>query len=213
MTKVLALALLIFAPVPAALIQSAAPSLPTNSSQQEKNKAIARRVFDEIFNQGKFQVANEIYAPDFRNYGVHRTIDLQTDQEWVHAEKKAFPDLRMSVQQMVAERDKVAVLWTFQGTHTGSGYEGLPPTGTRVEVRGITIWRIVDGRIVEEWSSFSETGAYIGMFAHLKWWLLFAGLLVLTLVIAIERLVWRMVRKLFGYGPHSRNFALQSGCS
>ena len=45
----------------------------------------------------------------------------------------------MSVQQMVAERDKVAVLWTFQGTHTGSGYEGLPPTGTRVEVRGITI--------------------------------------------------------------------------
>jgi len=59
MTKVLALALLIFAPVPAALIQSAAPSLPTNSSQQEKNKAIARRVFDEIFNQGKFQVANE----------------------------------------------------------------------------------------------------------------------------------------------------------
>ena len=52
----------------------------------------------------------------------------------------------------------MAVLWTFQGAHIGSGYEGLPPTGTRVEVRGITIWRIVDGRIVEEWSSFSETG-------------------------------------------------------
>jgi len=57
----------------------------------------------------------------------------------------------------------------------------------------------VDGRIVEEWSSFSETGAYIRMFAHLKWWLLFAGLLVLTAVIVIERLVWRMVRKVFAY--------------
>src|SRR5215471_4753037 len=170
-----------------------------DGSIQARNKAVAMRVFDEIFNQGKFQVADEIYAPDFQNHGLHQTIDLKTDQEWVHAEKKAFPDLRMSVLEMVAEGDKVAVLWTFQGTHTGSGYEGLPPTGARVEVRGITIWRIVDGRIVEEWSSFSETGAYIRMFAHLKWWLLFAGLLVLTMVIAIERLVWMMVSKMFAY--------------
>ncbi|PYX93079.1 MAG: hypothetical protein DMG71_16175 [Acidobacteria bacterium] len=141
-----------------------------DGSIQARNKAVAMRVFDEIFNQGKFQVADQIYAPDFQNHGLHRSVDLKTDQEAVHAEKKAFPDLRVSVQEMVAEGDKVAVLWTFQGTHTGSGYEGLPPTGTRVEVRGITIWRIVDGRIVEEWSSFSETGAYIRMFAHLKWW-------------------------------------------
>jgi SnoaL-like polyketide cyclase len=106
----------------------------------------------------------------------------------------------MSVQEMVAEGDKVAVLWTFQGTHTGSGYEGLPATGTKVEARGITIWRIVDGRILEEWSSFSETGAYLAMFAHLKWWLVFAGLLVLAMVITVERLVWRMVRKMFASG-------------
>ncbi len=170
-----------------------------NGSIQAKNKSVAMRVFDEIFNQGKFQVADEIYAPDFRNHGVNRTVDLKTDQEYVHAEKKAFPDLRITVQEMVAEGDRVAVLWTFRGTHTGWGYEGLPPTGTRVEVRGITIWRIVDGRIVEEWSSFSETGAYIGMFAHLKWWLVLAGLLVLAIVIAIERLVWRIVSKTFAY--------------
>jgi len=168
-----------------------------DGSIQARNKALAMRVFDEIFNQGKFQVADEIYAPDFQNHGLHRSVDLKTDQEAVHAEKNAFPDLQMSVQQMVAEGDKVVVLWTFQGTHTGSGYEGLPPTGTRVEVRGITIWRIVDGRILEEWSSFSETGAYIRMFAHLKWWLVFAGLLVLTIVIAVERLVWSMVRTMF----------------
>jgi len=168
-----------------------------DGSVQARNKAVAMRVFDEIFNQGKFQVANEIYAPDFQNHGPHGSVDLKTDQDAVHAEKKAFPDLRMSVQEMVAEGDKVAVLWTFQGTHTGSGYAGLPPTGTRVQLRGITIWRIVDGRIVEEWSSFSETGAYIKMFAHLKWWFVFAGLLALTMMIAIERLVWRLVRKMF----------------
>jgi len=123
-----------------------------------RNKAVAMRVFDEIFNQGKFQVASEIYSPDFRNHGLHQSADLKADQEAVRAEKKAFPDLRVSVQEMIAEGDKVAVSWTFHGTHTGSGYEGLPPTGTPVEVRGITIWRIVDGRIREEWSSWSETG-------------------------------------------------------
>lgn len=175
-----------------------AQTLPTSDgSIQARNKAVAMRVFDEIFNQGKFKVADEIYTPDFQNHGLHRSVDLKTDQEAVHAEKKAFPDLRMSVQEMVAEGDQVAVLWTFQGTHTGWGYEGLPPTGTRVEVRGITIWRMVQGHIVEEWSSFSETGAYARMFAHLKWWLVLAGLLVLTLVIAIERLVWRTIRKMF----------------
>src|SRR5215472_4362293 len=163
----------------AALLMAQGQPTP-DGSIQARNKAVAMRVFDEIFNQG-----------------IHRTVDLKVDQEAVHAEKKAFPDLRMSVQEMVAEGDKVAVLWTFQGTHTGSGYEGLPPTGTTVEVRGITIWRIVDGRIVEEWSSFSETGAYILMFAHLKWWLVFGALLILTLGIAIERLAWRMVRKMF----------------
>jgi steroid delta-isomerase-like uncharacterized protein len=181
-----------------ALLMAQAPPTP-DGSIQARNKAVAMRVFDEIFNQGKFRVADEIYAPDFQNHGLHRSADLKTDQEAVHAEKKAFPDLRMSVQEIVAEGDRVAVLWTLQGTHTGSGYAGLPPTGTRVEVRGITIWRIVDGRIVEEWSSFSETGAYIQMFAHLKWWFVFAGLLVLTMLIAIERLVWRILRKMFAY--------------
>ena len=176
------------------LIAQGKPS--PDGSIQAGNKAVAMRVFDEIFNQGNFQVADEIYSPDFQNHGLHRSADLKTDQEAMRAEKRAFPDLRMTVQEMVAEGDKVAVLWTFRGTHTGSGYQGLPPTGTRVELRGITIWRIVDGRIVEEWSSFSETGAYIRMLADLKWWLVFAGFLVLTIVIALERLVWGIVRKM-----------------
>ena len=169
----------------------------TDGAIETRNKAVAMRVFDEIFNHGKFEVADEIYAPDFQNHGLYRSVDLKIDQEAVHAEKKAFPDLRMSVEQMLAEGDKVAVLWTFRGTHTGSGYEGLPATGTRVELRGITIWRIVNGRIVEEWSSFSETAAYLRMFSHLKWWLLLAGLLVLAMVIAIERTVWTLAKKAF----------------
>ena len=62
---------------------------------EERNKAIAMRVFEEIFNQGRFEVANEIYSPDFQNHGYRRTVDLKTDQDAVHAEKQAFPDLRL----------------------------------------------------------------------------------------------------------------------
>jgi predicted ester cyclase len=153
-------------------------------------------VFEEIFNQGRFEVADAIYAPGFRNHGLKRSVDLRTDQVAVHAEKHAFPDLRMSVDRMVAEGDLVSVLWTFRGTHTAGGYGGLPPTGARVEMRGITIWRIVDGRITEEWSSFNALGAYAQVVTHLRWQLLAGLVLLLALVVVVERLAWYGFRRL-----------------
>jgi steroid delta-isomerase-like uncharacterized protein len=148
-------------------------------------------VFEEIFNQGKFQVADEIYASDFVNHGLHRNFDLQEDQGAVRAEKKAFPDLKMTVDLMVAEGDLVTVVWTFRGTNTAAGY-GLPPTGARIELRGITVWRIVDGKIREEWTSFDELQAARQFVTQLKWPLL--GLLVAAVI-----LVWilcRVIRRL-----------------
>jgi steroid delta-isomerase-like uncharacterized protein len=120
-----------------------------------KNKAIARRVFDEIFNQGKFEVANEIYAKDFVNHGVSRNADLKEDQDAARGWKLAFPDLKMTVEQEIAEGDLVTVLWTGIGTNTGEG-NGLPATGKKIQGRGITIWRIVNGKITEEWSEFDQ---------------------------------------------------------
>ena len=131
---------------------------PTEASNlQSKNKAVARRVFDEIFNQGKFGVADEIYAKDFVNHGLHRAISLKEDQEAARGWKLAFPDLKMTVVQEIAEGDLVTVLWIASGTNTGEG-NGLPATGKKAEVRGITIWRIVNGKIAEEWSAFDELG-------------------------------------------------------
>jgi steroid delta-isomerase-like uncharacterized protein len=166
---------------------SEAQSTPTI---EERNKAIATRVFEEIFNQGRFDVADEIYSRDFQNHGSHRTIDLKTDQDYVHAEKQAFPDLRLQVERLIAEGDLVAALWTFRGTHTAGGYGGLPATGTPIDMRGITIWRIVDGKIREEWSCFDELGAYSQVVRHVqgKLWIALGAFLVL--VIAAERLLW-----------------------
>ena len=87
------LLLLALAPLRAVTATDYVPNVP---SREARNKAVAGRVFDEIFNQGKFQVADEIYARDFENHGLHRTSNLQEDQAAVHDEKRAFPDLRMS---------------------------------------------------------------------------------------------------------------------
>lgn len=163
---------------------SALPS--GRTSQEAKNKAVAGRVFEEIFNQGKFQVADEIYASDFVNHGLHKNFDLQADQAAVHAEKKAFPDLKMTVDLMVAESDLVTVVWTFRGTNTAAGY-GLPPTGARVELRGITVWRIVNGKIREEWTSFDDMQAASQLVTQLRWQLL--GLLAAAVI-----LLWILCR-------------------
>jgi steroid delta-isomerase-like uncharacterized protein len=126
-------------------------------SLQDRNKAVARRVFDDIFNRGKLVVANEIYAADFVNHGLHTSAGLREDQEAVRGWRKAAPDLVMTVDQMIAEGDKVCVLWTGRGTNTGEG-NGLPATGKHVEMRGITLWRLQDGKIREEWSEFDMLG-------------------------------------------------------
>lgn len=166
---------------------AAAQSTPTTEA---RNKAIATRVFEEIFNQGRFEVANEIYSPDFQNHGLHRAVDLKTDQDAVHAEKQAFPDLHLQVERLIAEGDWVTALWTFRGTHTAGGYAGLPATGTPIEMRGITIWRIVDGEIRDEWSSFDELGAYSQVVHHVqgKLWIALGAFLVF--VVAAERIFW-----------------------
>jgi steroid delta-isomerase-like uncharacterized protein len=163
------------------------------SAQEAKNKAIAARVFEEIFNQAKFQVADEIYAPDFVNHGLHRDATLQEDQNAVHAEKKAFPDLKMTVNLMTAKDDLVTAVWTFRGTHTGSGL-GLPPTGARIELRGITVWRIVNGKISEEWTSFNELRPYIQIATQLRWHIMGFLFALLAAVIISERLFFKIIR-------------------
>ncbi len=121
----------------------------------ERNKAIARQVFTDILTQGKFEVANQIYAKDFVNHGAGRDIGFDEDQADSRGWRSAFPDLEMIVDQEIAEGDFVTVLWRGRGTNTGSG-NGLNATGKRAEGRGISVFRIVDGKIKEEWTEYSQ---------------------------------------------------------
>lgn len=157
----------------------------------DRNRAVALRVFDEIFNQRRPEVAAEIYSPQFRNHGIHSDASLEVDQGWARGELQAFPDLHMTVVKTVTENDLVTILWIFRGTHARSGYGGLPPTGTPMEFRGITIFRIVDGRIVEEWTSFDIWSAYSQALQHLRWWIIAAVGLLLLASLYIGHLVFK----------------------
>jgi len=122
---------------------------------QEQNKAIAKRAFEEILSQGNYELAEQLYAKDFVNHGLHRNASLEEDQAALKGWHQAFSDIAMLPQKLIAEGDLVAIYWIAHGTNTGTG-NGLPATGKKAELAGITIWRIVDGKIKEEWSAFDQ---------------------------------------------------------
>ncbi len=167
----MAFVLLILAPAIGAIASAPALPAPVVVSQQETNKAVARRFFEEIFNQGRFQVADQLYAPGFVNHGLHRNHSQQEDQAAVRWEKQAFPDLKITTDLMVAEGDLVTVVWTARGANTRAA-SPLPATGFKLELRGITVWRIVAGKICEEWTSFDLSQAVRQFAIQLKWQLL-----------------------------------------
>ena len=125
------------------------------SSLQEQNKAIARRAFEEILSGGRFELAEELYAKDFINHGIHRNASLEEDQAALKGWHEAFPDVSITPEKLIAEEDLTTIYWVARGTNTGAG-NGLPATGKKAELAGITIWRITDGKIKEEWSAFDQ---------------------------------------------------------
>jgi steroid delta-isomerase-like uncharacterized protein len=125
------------------------------SSLQEQNKAIAKRAFEEILSGGRFELAAQVYAKDFINHGIHRDVSLEEDQAALKGWHQAFSDITIVPEKLIAEGDLVAIYWIARGTNTGTG-NGLPATGKKAELAGITIWRIVDGKIKEEWSAFDQ---------------------------------------------------------
>jgi len=114
------------------------------------NSDIARRWFDEVWNEGRAETVRELLGPDSvcdSEGGELRGPDAFIDQVQVPF-LNAFPDLQTEVVGTTSEGDEVAVRWRARGTHLGEGF-GMPPTGKRVAFRGMTWIRIRDGRMIE----------------------------------------------------------------
>ncbi len=128
----------------------------------EENKAILRRVTDEVFNQGDLDLVDELFAPDYVLHdpglpGGELRGTENFKQQWVTMFRTAFPDLQLSVEDQVAEGDRVVTRYTGRGTHQGE-LMGIPPTGNEVSVGGIIVSRVSGGRVEEEWNSFDALG-------------------------------------------------------
>ena len=121
----------------------------------EDNKALVRRWFEELFNEAKLDVADEIVTPDHVSHDTstpEHPPGPEGNRQLVNLVRGAFPDGRITIEDLVAEGDRVAVRWTFCGTHRGE-FMGVAPTGKEVEMGAMDLFRVAGGKIAETWSN------------------------------------------------------------
>jgi len=126
----------------------------------EENKAIVRRVNDEVWSEGHLDVIEELIADDFVATVVGAPQQIRGPQgfrEFVGIYRKAFPDLRITVDEQFAEGETVVTRWTATGTNEGE-LMGMPATGKQATTAGININRISGGKLVEGWGLFDQLG-------------------------------------------------------
>lgn len=131
---------------------------PGVARRAEEHKAVVWRAIAAIWHQGHPEALEEVIAPTY----VHHTSSTIEDgrdavygpdgvRHMVAAWRSAFPDLQFTLDDLLVEGDKVVARWTCRGTHHGV-FRGMAPTGTRVTFTGMTLSRIAQGHIVEQWT-------------------------------------------------------------
>jgi steroid delta-isomerase-like uncharacterized protein len=127
---------------------------PVSSEAGEKNKAIVRRFFEEVWNKGNVAAVDEFMATDYVDHSIPPGLPPGTEglKQANITYHTAFPDLKATLEDIFAEGDRVAFRWSVSGTHLGD-WLGVPPTGNHVTATGIAVLRLADGKVVEGWTS------------------------------------------------------------
>src|SRR5215216_4070940 len=124
----------------------------------EENKAIMRQYFEGAWEQGNIELLDELLAADYVNHNP-ATPEMPTGPEGVKGVVSMFrsgmPDLKVVIEDMVAEGDEVVTRYALEGTHRGELF-GAAPTGKRLSIKSITVERVSDGKIVELWRVTDE---------------------------------------------------------
>ena len=127
----------------------------------EQNKAIVRRWFDEVVSQGNIELVDEICMQCVPSFVVIQGVadpppqGLEGVKGLIGVLRTAFPDLKFTIEGQIAEGDQVATRLTVRGTHLGE-FMGIPATGKQMAVSGVSIWRLADGKLVNEWVNWDS---------------------------------------------------------
>jgi steroid delta-isomerase-like uncharacterized protein len=126
----------------------------------EHNKAIVRRLFAELWNNGNLSVADEIFAPTYTHHDPS-TPDFgkgpDSEKRRASLYRNAFPDIHLTIEDVIAEGETVMTRWSCRGTHKGD-LNGMAPTGKHITTSGVTIARVSNGKIVEGYVNWDALG-------------------------------------------------------
>jgi steroid delta-isomerase-like uncharacterized protein len=126
----------------------------------EHNKAIVRRLVEELWNKGNLSVADELFAPNYEHHDAS-TLDFgrgpESEKKRATLYRTAFPDVRLTIEDITAEGETVMTRWSCRGTHNGD-LSGIAPTGKQINITGVTIARLANGKMAEGWVNWDALG-------------------------------------------------------
>jgi steroid delta-isomerase-like uncharacterized protein len=123
-------------------------------------KRIPRQMIEEVYNQGRIDVVDELVASEYVGHDPALPQDIvgpEAEKEIVTGYRAAFPDLAITIHDQIEEGDRVVTRWTARGTHTGDLW-GIAGTGKEITVTGTSVDRIKDDRMVESWTNWDALG-------------------------------------------------------
>ena len=127
----------------------------------EQNKAVARRMVEELFNHdGNLAAADELFSSEYVGHvaGLEDLHGAEAVKHFAATERQAIPDLKNTIEDQVAEGDKVVTRYRTQGTHTGEREAFGPPTHNRIDITGMLIDRVAGGKIAQSWIVYDALG-------------------------------------------------------
>ena len=126
----------------------------------EGNKFVIRRSFEELWNKGNLSLADELFAPNYAHHDPS-TPDVgrgpESEKKRANLYRTAFPDLRLMIEDIIAEGETVMVRWSCRGTHKGD-LSGIAPTGKQININGVSIARFTNGKMAEGWVNWDALG-------------------------------------------------------